>query len=78
MTQKERVLRHLQDYGSITSMEAFSEYGITRLSAVIFDLRSQGHSIETINETGEKRYEEKTTYARYILERKPTQLELGV
>lgn len=28
ITQCDRILRHLRDYGSITAIEAFSEYGI--------------------------------------------------
>lgn len=39
MTQTELILRHLKEYRSITSFEAFTEYGVTRLSAVIFELR---------------------------------------
>lgn len=35
MTQTEQVLRHLQDYGSITPVEAMAEYGIMRLGARI-------------------------------------------
>ena len=31
MTQSERILRHLQDYGSITPVEALSDYGCMRL-----------------------------------------------
>ena len=74
MTQKELVLRHLQDFGSITSMDAFNDYGITRLSAVIFDLREMGHKIKTNNETRLNRYQVPTTYARYTLEREPEQM----
>ena len=43
MTQTDRVLRHLQDYGSITPHEALAEYGIMRLGARIWDLKKQGH-----------------------------------
>lgn len=39
MTLKQAVLRHLKEYKSITSFEAFTEYGATRLSAIIFELR---------------------------------------
>ena len=78
MTQKDRVLRHLRDFGSITSMEAYNEYGITRLSAVIFNLREMGYNIKTVNETGKNRYEEPTRYARYTLVPEPKQLELVV
>lgn len=65
MTQTERVLRHLQDYGSITPVEALSEYGIMRLGARIWDLKRQGHVIATERETGVNRYGERTAYARY-------------
>lgn len=41
MTLREVVLRHFKTSKSITSFEAFSEYGITRLSAIIFDLRKK-------------------------------------
>jgi hypothetical protein len=65
MTQTERVLRHLQDYGSITQWEAIRDYGIMRLGARIWDLKRQGHVISTERETGVNRYGEKTAYARY-------------
>jgi hypothetical protein len=65
MTQTEQVLRHLQDYGSITPVEAMAEYGIMRLGARIWDLKRQGHVIFTEMETGMNRYGEKTAYARY-------------
>lgn len=39
VNQREIVLTHLTDNGSITSIEAFELYNITRISAVIFDLR---------------------------------------
>lgn len=67
MTQNERVLRHLTDYGSITSLEAVKEYGILRLSARIYDLRKQGHEITAVTETAQNRYGEPVTYFRYSL-----------
>lgn len=41
MTQNEKIMRHLKAYGSITSLEAFRDYGCTRLSARIWDLRNK-------------------------------------
>lgn len=64
-TQNEKILQHLKNHGSITSMEAFMEYGCTRLSARIRDLREEGHSIAAIRETGRNRDGGKVTYARY-------------
>lgn len=67
-TQNERILRHLRDHGSITSLEAFAEYGITRLSARIFDLRHDGHKILSFVETAKNRYGEPVRYYRYMLD----------
>lgn len=66
-THKDRVLRHLRDYGTISSMEAFREYGITRLSAVIFTLREEGYTIKTVTKTAVNRYGEKVRYGEYTL-----------
>lgn len=67
MNQTERVLRHLKDYGSITTLEAFKEYGITRLSARIYDLKMQGYGIETEKNTARNRYGEKVSFNTYRL-----------
>ena len=46
-TKQDRVLTHLQTYGSITPLEALEKYGSFRLGALIFNLRKEGHDIET-------------------------------
>ena len=43
MTQCDRILRHLKDYGSITQAQAMAEYGCLRLAARIADLSGRGH-----------------------------------
>lgn len=63
-TQKSVVLEHLKHNHSITSWGAIQEYHITRLSAVIYDLRADGYEIQTIREYNE---ETGSNYARYIL-----------
>ena len=68
ITHKDRVLRHLRDFGSITSLEAFADYGITRLAAYIYLLRAEGYDIESVNECSENRYGDPVYYARYTLE----------
>jgi hypothetical protein len=40
-TQKDLVLKHLQDYGSITSIEAIDNYKITRLAHHIWELKTK-------------------------------------
>lgn len=47
MTQKEKILNHLNRYGKITSWEAIQRYRITRLSEYIRELRVEGHTIES-------------------------------
>lgn len=67
MTQCERILRHLQDYGTITSLEAVNEYGCMRLAARIADLKDQGHRITSESTKGKNRYGEITHYSTYKL-----------
>lgn len=62
--QKQEVLRHIKRYGSITSMEAFEKYGITRLSAIIYILRRE-YEIVTIMRTSVNRYGNEVNFAEY-------------
>lgn len=59
-TQEEKVLEYIRRYGKITTLDAFKDLGITRLSAKIFNLKRQGHNI-----TGEFRTE-KNRFGQYI------------
>lgn len=67
MTQCELIQRHLEDYGSITSLEAMQEYGIMRLASRISDLKKLGVPIKKETVSGKNRYGEQTSYARYSL-----------
>jgi hypothetical protein len=67
ITQCERVLRHLNDYGSITSALAMEEYGIYRLASRISDLKKLGFPIEREMVTGKNRYGESVSFAKYSL-----------
>jgi hypothetical protein len=69
INQCSRILRHLKDHGSITSFEAFNEYGILRLASRINDLRAQGHKIVSETVSGKNRYNETTHYSLYRLEK---------
>lgn len=66
MTQTRKILEYMQTYGSISSMEAFRELGITRLSARIYDLRREGYQIDTWR-VSKKQNGEKIMYFRYYL-----------
>ena len=68
LSQNERILRHIKDHGSITTLEAFQDYGVTRLSARIWDLRHKmGHEIESETIAGKNRYGETTTFSKYFI-----------
>ena len=69
MSQVERVLDHLieSENHSITSMDAFRLFGITRLAAVVYDMRKLGYEVETVEEVSKNMYDEPTRYARYYL-----------
>lgn len=69
MTQKQRVLDYLEKFGSISSLEAFRDLGITRLSAVVFDLKEDGHEFDTVTEHSKNRFGEPTHFARYSLKK---------
>ncbi|MBQ6127117.1 DNA-binding protein [Candidatus Saccharibacteria bacterium] len=61
-TQAGVILEHLLNHGSITSWEAVQQYRITRLSAVIYNLKKEGYPIQTDFESNEE-----THWARYTL-----------
>lgn len=63
--QTSEILKHFQEGGSITTMEAFSLYGCTRLSARIFDLRERGHIIKSEKCEGKTKYGEPSHYSKY-------------
>lgn len=67
MTKQERVLRHLREFGSITSWEAIKEYGATRLSAIIFNLKRKGCIFKDEQVKSTDRYGYPVTFKRYIL-----------
>lgn len=47
MTQKDQILAHLKRHGSITTMTAYSRYGITCCGQRVTDLKRDGHDIRT-------------------------------
>ena len=61
------VLKHLQTYGCITSMEAIKKYKATRLSDIIYRLRNRGFKIDTIEIPFVDSYGTKSSYGKYVL-----------
>lgn len=67
MTQCERIYRHLLNYGTISQLEALSEYGCMRLASRISDLRQMGIVIHKQMKKTKNRYGEPVAYAEYYL-----------
>lgn len=65
MSQKKMVLDYMSEFGSITPVDAFKDLGVTRLAAVIFTLRDEGHDIHKEREHAFNRDGQKVRYARY-------------
>lgn len=65
--QKDRILKYMQDFGSITQSDAFTDLGVARLASRINDMKKDGIKIKTVIEHGTNRYNEPTRYARYSL-----------
>ena len=68
MTQTQAVLDILKSGDSISSLEAFQEFGITRLSAIIFNLRQRGYVITSDNIKTTNRFGGTVVFSRYKLE----------
>ena len=69
LTQSMKILKYMMDFGSITPIEALKDLGVMRLGARIYDLEKQGFKILHERESGKNRYGEKTSYARYRLQK---------
>lgn len=67
ITQKDRIINYIREFGSISSWEAYKDLGITQLGARIDQLKKEGHSFSTEWESNTNRFGEKTEYKRYYL-----------
>lgn len=65
MTQVQRILQYLEDFGSINPMQALMDLGIMRLAARIADIRRSGIQIDRKIVTGVNRYGESVHFAEY-------------
>jgi hypothetical protein len=49
VTQKNQVLKHLRSRGSLTTLTAFKQYSVCRLSERVRELERDGHLINRVN-----------------------------
>ena len=64
-TKCSQVRKHLIEHGRIDSWTAINLYGATRLSAIIFELRMNGHNIDSISRTAYDRNQELCNFTTY-------------
>lgn len=67
LSQKERIIKYMKDFGSITHRDAFMDLGMVSFTARMSELRREGYEFVQVEETGKNRYGEKTHYTRYFL-----------
>ena len=65
MTQGERILKYIDEKGSITPFEAFTELGVTKLATRVSELRRAGEKIQKKMVSGTNRFGEKIQYMEY-------------
>lgn len=66
-TQNERILDYIEEFGSITQLEALRDLGVMRLASRISDLKRLGYPIISTTVSVKNRYEERCTIKRYAL-----------
>ena len=67
ISQKDRIINYIREFGSISSWEAYADLGITQLGARIDQLKKEGYEFKTEWESNTNRFGEKTEYKRYFL-----------
>ena len=67
MNQRDRVIEYINEFGSITALEAVRDLGILQLSARLCELEKRGYRFDKKQESSLNRYGEKVYYTRYSL-----------
>ena len=61
-------MKYMKEEGSITPLDAIREFGITRLSARIWELKhNEGVRIKSATEVSKNKYGKSVNYSRYSL-----------
>ena len=67
MTQVQRVKDFMEKNGSISSLEAINDLGVTRLAACIYKLKRMGIDVTKETAKSVNRFGDKVYFARYKL-----------
>ena len=68
MNQRDLILSYIDNFGSISPMEAFRYLGISKLATRVSEIICMGTPIKKTVEHGVNRYGEKIHYMRYSRE----------
>ena len=64
-TQTDRVLNYIEAFGSINTFQAFTDLGISRLSARMWEIRNRGIGIKRESYTMKNRFGQNVTVYKY-------------
>lgn len=67
ITQRDRVLQYIKDFGSITSWQAYEDLGVMQLGTRIFELKKQGYRFIKERVYKNNRYGIKCHFDKYML-----------
>jgi hypothetical protein len=65
MSQKERIIEYINKFGSITSLQAYMDLGISQLGARIDGLERDGYSFDKEWQEGKNRFGEPIKFKKY-------------
>lgn len=68
MTQRELIIKYIEDFGSITSYQAYIDLGITQLATRVKELKEQGYDFTCEWITKKNRYGKPVRFKKYKLE----------
>lgn len=65
LTQRQAILKYIEDFGSITPMQAYGDLGITKLATRISEMRKDGIEFHIEMIKAETRYGKAVSFAKY-------------
>lgn len=71
LTQKDRILKYMKDFGYISSWDAYADLGITQLGARIYELKKIGYVFSKERIKTSNRYGQPVFFDLYKIEEAP-------
>ena len=68
MNQRDRILKYIEDFGSITYYEAVVELGVLQFGARLKELKEEGYRFNYTWVTKKNRYNKPVRFKKYKLE----------